>query len=136
MRKETLPHFSYLSVREILFYEIHLFHLETLSVEIGKAACIGGKSKCKLVGVQRLVIPVKALIQLAVFAVTQQRMSRMGKLGANLVSPACNQLALHKGQAVSACQCNIIGLAGFCAGLGCIRNEYPIFLGILEKVSL
>ena len=71
----------------------------------------------QLVGIQGLIIPVKALVQLAVLAVTQQGVSGVGELGADLASSAGNQLALYQRQAVPAGQGAVVGLAGFGAGL-------------------
>ena len=105
-------------------------------VEISQSTGIGRKVKGQLVGLQRLVIPIEALIQLAVLTVSQQRMPGMGKLGTDLVGSAGDQFAFHQRQPILRSQHLIIGLTGFGARLGRIRYKYPIFLGILEKIPL
>ena len=81
---------------KVLFGEVYLFNLKSSSIEIFQRAGTGGKGEGQPVGIKGLDFPVKALIQLAVFAVTQQRMPRMGKLGTDLVGPAGNQLTFHQ----------------------------------------
>ena len=88
--------FSYFHIGEILLRKIHLFHPEGLAVEIGQGPGVRGEGEGQLVGMQRLIAPVEALVQLAVLAVPQQGVSRVGELGADLVRPAGDQLALHQ----------------------------------------
>ena len=89
-------HFLYFHVREILLRKIHLFHPEGLAVQVGQRPCIRGEGEGQFVGLQRLIAPVEALVQLAVLAVSQQGVSRVGELGADLVRPTGDQLALYK----------------------------------------
>ena len=70
---------------EIFLHKIHLVYLEALSVEMFQGTGLCGEGKGQLVRIQCLIIPVKPLIQLAVFAVTQQRMTGMRKLGTDLM---------------------------------------------------
>ena len=79
--------------REVFFHEVHIFHLEGFAVQIFQRTGIGGEVEGQLVGVQSLVIPVKPLVQLAVLAVAQEGMARVGELGADLVGPSGDQLA-------------------------------------------
>ena len=109
---------------------------EAFSVQIAKSPGIGGEGEGQLVGIQRLVIPVKPFVQLAVFSVSQKRMPGMGELGTDLMGTAGDQLAFHQRKAVFRGQHLIVGLAGFAAGLGSIGDEDPVFLGILEKIAL
>ena len=88
--------FSYFHIGEILLRKIHLFHLKGLAVQVGQRPCIRGEGEGQFVGIQRLIVPVKALVQLAVLAVSQQGVSRVGELGANLMRAAGDQLALYK----------------------------------------
>ncbi len=60
----------------------------------------------------------------------------MGKLGADLVGTAGDQLALHQRKSAAATKHPIICMAGFGTGLGGIGHKYPIFLGILKKIPL
>ena len=87
---------SLLITGEIFFYKIYFFHLEGFAVQVAQATGIGGEAEGQLIGVERLIVPVKALVQLAVFAVAKQGVSRMGKLGANLMGSSGNQLTLHQ----------------------------------------
>ena len=88
--------FSYFHIGKILLREIHLFHPEGLDVEIGQRPGVRGEGEGQFVGIQRLIAPVEALVQLAVLAVSQQGVSRVGELGADLVRPTGDQLALYK----------------------------------------
>lgn len=63
-------------------------------------------------------------------------MSGVGELGTDLVGPACYQLALHQRKPLAAGQDLVAGLAAFGTGLGGIRHEYPVFLGVLEQIAL
>ena len=98
---------------KMLLDEIHFLDLEALAVEVVQIASLGGEGKGQLVGIQCLILPVGTFVQLAVFAIAQQGMTCMGKLGANLVGSAGNQFAFHKTQSIGRCQNLIIGLAGF-----------------------
>jgi hypothetical protein len=69
--------------------------LEGLAVEVFQFAGIGGKIKGQLIRVQSLVGAVMVLIQLSVFAIPQQRMSGVGKLGPDLVGSAGDELTFH-----------------------------------------
>ena len=73
---------------EIFLHKVHLIHLETLSVQVFQGTGFRGEGEGQLVGIERLVIPVKPLVQLAVFAVTQQWMTGVGKLGTDLMGAA------------------------------------------------
>lgn len=88
--------FSYFHIGKILLREIHLFHLKRFAIQIGQRPGVRGEGEGQLVGIQRLVVPVEALVQLAVLAVSQQGVSRVGELGADLMRPAGDQLALYK----------------------------------------
>ena len=81
---------------EVFLGEVHGFHPEALAVQVFQASCVGGEAEGQLVGIQGLDLSVKPLVQLAVLAVTQQGMTRVGKLGADLVGEAGDQLAFHK----------------------------------------
>ena len=59
----------YFCIREILLHKVHLVNTEGLTVEVLQTLCIGGEGEGQLVRIQSLVIPVKILIELAVFAV-------------------------------------------------------------------
>ena len=63
-------------------------------------------------------------------------MSGVGELGTDLVGPAGDQLALHQRKPLAAGQDLVAGLAAFGTGLGGIRHEYPVFLGVLEQIAL
>ena len=89
--------FLNLHIGEILRHEVHMRHLKGFPIQVVQGALVGGKGKGEPVGVQRLLIPVEPLIQLAVFPVPQQGMTGMGELGADLVGPAGDQLAFHQG---------------------------------------
>ena len=117
---------------EIFRHKVHLGCLEGFSVQVVQGAGVGGKGEGEAVGVQRLVVPVKALVQFAVFPVSQQGMSGVGELGPDLVGPAGDQLALHQGQPIGAGQGPVVGLAGFGAGLGGIGDEHPVLFGIFK----
>ena len=110
--------------------------MEGFAVQIVERSGIGGELKGQLVGIQSLIVPVKPLVQLAVFAVPQQGVPGVGKLGANLMGSAGDQLTLHQRQPPGACQGFIIGLAGFGTGLGGVGDEHPVFFGILEQIPL
>ena len=84
--------------------------MKALAVQVFQSAGLGGKGEGQLIGIQRLIIPVKALIQLAIFSVTQQRMSRMGELSTDLMGPAGDQLALHQRKAVPGNDRLVVGL--------------------------
>ena len=58
----------------------------------------------------------------------------MGELGADLVRPTGDQLALHQRKPPRACEGFVIGLAGLAAGLGRVRDVHPVFLGVLEEI--
>ena len=121
---------------EKFFHEIHPGDPVGLAVEIFQGAGLRLEGEGQLIGIEGLIGPVEALIELTVLAVAQQRMTGVGELGANLVGPAGDQLALHQGKAVSRIQYLIIGLAGFAAGLRAVGDEDPVFLGVLEKIPL
>ena len=121
---------------EVFFHKVYLIYLEALSVQVFQATGIGGKGKGQFVGIQGLIVPVKPLIQLAILAVTQQGMAGMGELGADLMGTACDQFTFYQGKAVFGSQGLIIGLTAFAACLGGVRYKDPVFLGILEKVTL
>ena len=72
-------------------------HLKGFPIQVVQGARVGGKGKGEPVGVQRLVVPVEAFVQLAVFAVPQQGVASMGELGADLVGSAGDQLSFHQG---------------------------------------
>ena len=55
--------------RKILLHEVHFLDLEGLAVQVGQGSGVGGKVEGEFIGIQGLVGPVEALIQLAVFAV-------------------------------------------------------------------
>lgn len=42
--------------------KVHLLHLKFFAIQIGKNAGIGGKTKAKLVGIQRLMVVAVALV--------------------------------------------------------------------------
>ena len=90
--------FSYFHIGKILLREIHLFHLKGLAVQVIQRPCIRGEGEGQLVGIQRLIAPVEALVQLAVLAVPQQGVAGGGELGADLVGATGEQLTLHQGQ--------------------------------------
>ena len=117
---------------KIFLCKIHICNLEALSIEVLQTACIGGEGEGQLVGIQGLVVPVKPFVQLAVFAVTQQGMTGMGKLSADLVGAACDQLAFYQTQPTGCSKRFIIGLAGLSTGLWFVGDENLIFLGILK----
>ena len=117
-------HFLYFHVGEILLRKIHLFHPEGLAVQVGQRPGVRGEGEGQLVGIQRLIVPVEALVQLAVLAVSQQRVSRVGELSADLVRPTGDQLALHQRKPRRACEGFVIGLAGLAAGLGRVRDGF------------
>ena len=121
---------------EVFLHEVHIFNPEGFSVQIIQRSGIGGEGEGQFVGIQSLIIAVVFFIQLAVFAVAQKRMTGMGKLGADLMGPAGNQLALHQSQSVFGNKSLIVGLTGFGTGLGLVRNKNPVLLGILEEVTL
>ena len=93
-------HKSGVDTGEIFFGKINVFNLEGSAVQISQGASIGGKSEGQLIGIQRLIFPVKPLVQFSVFAVTQKGVSRVGKLGTDLVGSACDQFALHQTESV------------------------------------
>ena len=82
---------------KVFFYKVHFLYLEAFAVEIYQTAGFCGKAEGQLIGIKRLVVPVKPLIQLAVFAVAQKGVSGMGKLGADLVGSTGDQLTFHQG---------------------------------------
>ena len=127
-----LPVLLYCRIGEIGFYKVHLSHPEALAIQIGKATAVGCELKGQFVRIQRLIGAVKAFIQLAVLTVTQKRVPCVGKLGADLVGSACNQLTFHQRKAVGAGKYLVIGLASFRAGLGRICHKNPVLFGILE----
>ena len=88
--------FLYFHIGKILFYKIHILHLEAFPVQMGQAAGIGGKLKSELIGVKGLIIAIKPLIQLSVFPVPQQGVTRMGELSADLMGPSGDQLTFHQ----------------------------------------
>ena len=55
--------------RKILLHEVHFLDLEGLAVQVGQGSGVGGKGEGEFLGLQGLVGPVEALVQLAVFAV-------------------------------------------------------------------
>ena len=59
----------------------------------------------------------------------------MGKLRTDLMGTAGDQLAFHKTESVFGNQSLIVGLTGFTSGLRCIGDEYPVFLGVFEKIA-
>ena len=77
-----------LFLREILVHKVYFLDGEGLTVQVVQTACIGGEAERELVGVERLIFAVKTFVKLAVFAVSEQRMPGVGKLGANLVRSA------------------------------------------------
>ena len=126
-----LPKDPLAGLGEIFFGEIHAADHERLSVQILQRTGLGFKDKGQLVGVQGLVGPVKALVELAVLAVAQQGVTGVGELGTDLVGPSGDQLALHQTKAVSGIEHLVIGLAGLASGLGLITDENPVLFGIL-----
>ena len=80
---------------KIFLCKIHALDPEGLSVEIFQAPCLSGEGEGQLVGIERLIGAVKALIELAILAVAQQGVTGVGELGADLVGPAGDQLTLH-----------------------------------------
>ena len=120
---------------EVFLHKVNFFHLEGPAVQILQRACIRGKPEGQPVGVEGLIIPVKALVELAVFAVTQQGMTGVGELGADLMGPACDQLALHQAQTLAGGKGPVVGLAGLGAGLGGIRHKDPVLFGILKEIA-
>ena len=121
---------------EIFLHEVHIRHLEGLAVEIIQRASLGGKGEAKLIGIQGLVGPVEALVELSVLAIAQQRVSGVGKLGTDLVGPAGDELALHQTEAVPRIQDLVVGLTALGTGLGLVADEDTVFLGILEQIPL
>ena len=117
---------------EVFLHKVHIFHFEGLAVQVGKGTGIGGEVEGQLIGVQGLIVPVEALVQLAVFTVTQEGMARVGELGTDLVGPSGDQLAFHQCQTIPGSDGLVVGLAGLAACLGGIGDEDPVFLGILE----
>jgi len=129
--KDPLP-----GLGEIFGYEVHVLHLIGLTVQAFQAARLGGKGEAKLIGIEGLVGAVEPLVQLAVFAVAQQRMTGVGELGADLVGSAGDKLAFDQTQTISGVQHLVVGLGGLGSGLGLVGDEDPVFLGILEDVPL
>ena len=56
-------------VGKILRNKIHILHLKALPIQPGQGSGVGGKVEGEFIGIQGLVGPVEALVQLAVFAV-------------------------------------------------------------------
>ena len=119
-------------VREIFLDKINSFDLEGLPVQVFQGAGISGEAEGQFVRVQSLIIPVIPLVQLPVFAVSQQGMSGMGELSPDLVSTAGNQFAFHQAQTIPGGQGDVVGLAGLGSGLGGVGDEHPVLFGILE----
>ena len=114
---------------KVFFHKVHLLHLEGFSVQVIQASGIGGEGEGQLIGIEGLVIPVIFFVQLAVLAVTQQRMAGVGELGPDLMGPAGDQLAFYQRQTVFDGNGLVIGLAGLGTGLRLVGNEDPILLG-------
>ena len=100
-----------------------------------QSACVGGEGEGQFVGIECLVGAVKALVQLAVFAVTKKGMAGVGELGPDLMCTAGDQLAFHQGKTVPGGKGAVIGLTGSGTGLGGIGDEDPVLLGVLEKIA-
>ena len=81
---------------KIFLHKIHLLDFKGLSIEPFQLPRRCGKAKLQPVRIQRLILSGRVLTSLSILAVAKQRMARMGKLGADLVSPAGNQIALHQ----------------------------------------
>ena len=106
-------HFLYIHIGKILPDKIYLLNTETFAIQVGKATGIGSKGKGQPIGIERLIGAVKIFIEFAVFAITQQRVACVGKLGTDLVGTAGDQLTFHQGQFIGIGQHHIIGLARF-----------------------
>ena len=85
---------------KVFLHKIHLVHLEALFVEMFQGTGLRGEGKGQLVGIQRLVVSVKPLVQLAIFAITQEGVTCVGELSADLMGTAGDQLAFHKGKSL------------------------------------
>ena len=97
--------------------KVHLLHLKFFAIQIGKNAGIGGKTKAKLVGIQRLMVIAVALVLGvgAVFGVTDQRMPVKRHVRTDLVG--ASGLEVHLQQAGFS-----IGAQGAVAG---VRGPSP-----------
>ena len=60
----------------------------------------------------------------------------MSELGTDLVGASGDQLTFHKGKSFGGGNDLVIGLAGLGTGLRGVGDKNPVFLGILEKISL
>ena len=87
---------------EIFFCKIDALHAEALAVQIGKGAGVRGKAEGQPVRIECLIPAVITLVELAVFSVTEQGMTVVGELGANLMGAPGDQLTFHKRKPVTA----------------------------------
>ena len=83
---------------KVLFREIYASDAKLFPPQVFKDARVRGKIKAQAVGIERLPLFVKALIEALapVFAVAQQRPARVRHLDADLVRAAGQQSALHQ----------------------------------------
>ena len=122
-------------VRKILPHKVHILYLKRAPVQWGEISGIGSEGEGQPVGVERLIAPVKALVQFSVLSVPQKRMPGVGKLGADLVSAAGDQVAFHQRQSVLHGKDPVVRPAGLAAGLGGVRHKDPVLFCVFEKES-
>ena len=120
---------------KVFLHKIDRFHLERLSVKVRKAPGLRREPEGQLVGIEGLIFPVIALVELSVFPVAQQRPAGGSHLRADLMGTAGDQLAFDKAQTVSGLQGIIERDAGLGAFLRRFRNVDAVLLCILEQLS-
>ena len=120
---------------EELLYKVYGLHLKRFPVQVRQISGLSCKTEGELVGIQRLIFTVEALVELAVFAVSEQGVAGVGKLGADLVRAAGDELALDERKSVFALERLIARGAGLRALLRQLRDVHAVFDRILEKIT-
>ena len=117
---------------EILLNEVNRGDLEAFPIQICEDSGVCCEVKPELVGVKRLIFPVIALVELAVFSVAEQRPSGGCHLRADLVRAARQELTLHERKPAFCFQRPVECDGGLCAGLRLFGDVDAVFLCILE----
>ena len=118
--------------------QVHILHLEALSVQSGQRSGIGGEVKLQAIGVQRLTVAaILFVLPLpAILAVPDQGVSGMGELGPDLVGPTGDQVAFHQRQATLHRQSAVEGHRRLGPGLGAVGDIGLLFHLVLKEKTL